>query len=69
MPWKERVQARWIVTGRQTSAFAEYERNFASHGLKAFQPSVLLQSSLREVTGPAAQQAMKLVRAIFKTFA
>lgn len=47
--WKDLTQTRWIVTGRQTSTFTEYERNFAAHGLKAPQPAILSQSSLREV--------------------
>jgi len=61
VPWKELVQARWIVTGRQTSTFAEYERNFETHGLKAPQPTVLSLSSLREMTLALTIQALVLV--------
>lgn len=49
VPWKELAKARWIVTGRQTSSFREYEQNFEARGLKAPAPTVLSQSSLREV--------------------
>ncbi len=60
-PWRELAQARWIVTGRQTSTYTEYERNFEAHGLKAPQPTVLSQSSLREVAIALATQAVVLM--------
>ena len=61
VPWIELVQARWIVTGRQTSTFAEYERNFEAHGLKAPEPTVLSLSSLREVMLALTIQALVLM--------
>ncbi len=60
-PWKELAQARWIVTGRQTSTYSEYERNFRAHGLVAPPPTVLSQSSLREVALALATQAVVLM--------
>lgn len=61
VPWKELAQARWIVTGRQTSTYSEYQRNFEAHGLKAPQPTVLSQSSLREVALALATHAVVLM--------
>jgi LysR family transcriptional regulator, regulator of abg operon len=61
VPWKELAKARWIVTGRQTSSFREYEQNFDAHGLKAPTPTVFSQSSLREVALAITTNAVVLM--------
>jgi LysR family transcriptional regulator, regulator of abg operon len=61
VPWKELAKARWILTGRQTSSYREYEQNFDSHGLKAPTPTVLSQSSLREVALAITTNAVVLM--------
>lgn len=48
VPWSELAQARWIVTGRPTATFREFEANFAARGNAAPVPSVLSSSSGRE---------------------
>ncbi|MEY2684813.1 MAG: hypothetical protein RJA09_1957 [Pseudomonadota bacterium] len=59
--WQDLAKARWVVTGRQTSSFTEYMRNFEDHGLTAPQPTVLYQSSSREVSIALAIQAVVLM--------
>ncbi len=60
VPWAELARARWIVTGRQTSTFAEFERNFQARGLQAPEPTVLSRSSHREMALARAIQGLLL---------
>ncbi len=61
VPWRELAQARWVVTGRQTATFAEFERNFRNRGVPPPVPTVLSQSSFRDVALARAAQALVLV--------
>jgi DNA-binding transcriptional LysR family regulator len=59
--WKQLAQARWVVPGRGTATFAEFESNFAAHGLQAPQPVVASYSSRRELDLAHALDALLLV--------
>jgi DNA-binding transcriptional LysR family regulator len=59
--WRQLAQARWIVPASGTSAFAEFERNFADHGLEAPQPCVASRSSQLELSLATALDALVLV--------
>ncbi len=61
VPWRELARARWVVTGRQTATFAEFERNFRERGVAAPEPTVLSRSSFRDVALARAIQALVLV--------
>lgn len=47
--WARLAEARWIVTGRTTATFREFEANFAQRGMRAPEPVVISSSSNREL--------------------
>lgn len=46
--WRELAAARWLMTGRSTSTWSEFDANFKAHGVPAPLPAVISRSSNRE---------------------
>jgi DNA-binding transcriptional LysR family regulator len=59
--WAQLARARWIVPAPGTATFAEFERNFAAHGLEAPPPWVASSYSNRELALGLALDAVVLV--------
>lgn len=59
--WSTLARARWITNGRETSTFAEFEANFAAHGLATPVPAVISRSSQRERVLALSLQALVLM--------
>jgi len=59
--WSELATARWVVTGRTTATFREFEANFGARGVVAPTPSMLSYSSGREVAMCLALDAIMLL--------
>ncbi|MFT4194242.1 LysR family transcriptional regulator [Ottowia sp.] len=58
--WAQLARARWIVPSPGTASFAEFERNFAAHGLAAPPPCVASTYSNRELALSATLGAVVL---------
>lgn len=59
--WSQLAQARWIVPASGTSSYAEFERNFAAHGLAIPAPLIASRSSQRELQLALALDALVLL--------